>query len=259
MNSRLSDRTIPYAAPFTTTHWSVVLRAGNPDDASADAALDQLCRLYWAPLYTYVRRAGHSREDAEDLTQAFFARILADRRIGYANPTKGRFRSFLLSSLKHFLVNQWRRSTRIKRGSGAVHLSFNCDREEHLFTREPAVHETPESLFERRWAMRVLEQALEQVRLDYVRAGQDNLFEQLRQVLWAPQMELTYEDIARSLGMTGGAVKVAVHRLRMRFRDRLREVVAQTVAEDAPDSEINEEIEFILKALQPAAPRPGVE
>jgi len=107
--------------------------------------------------------------------------------------------------------------------------------------------------------MRVLEQALEQVRLDYVRAGQDNLFEQLRQVLWAPQMELTYEDIARSLGMTGGAVKVAVHRLRMRFRDRLREVVAQTVAEDAPDSEINEEIEFILKALQPAAPRPGVE
>lgn len=259
MDSRLSDKTIPYGSPFTTTHWSVVLRAGNPDDATSDAALDQLCRAYWPPLYSYVRRAGHTREDAEDLTQAFFARLLADRRIGYANPARGRFRSFLLAGLKNFLVNEWRRSTRIKRGSGAVHLSFNCEREEHLFAREPAIHETPESLFERRWAMRVLEQALELVQADYLRAGQERLFDQLRKVLWAPQSDLTYEEIGRSLAMTEGAVKVAVHRLRLRFRDRLRDVVAQTVADGAPGSEIDEEIDFILKALQPAPPRPGVE
>jgi len=256
MNPGLSDAMPPLASPFATTHWSVVLCAGGTGTPEAEAALEKLCRAYWPPLYAYVRRAGHQPFDAQDLTQAFFERLLADGRFGSAERSRGRFRTFLLSSLKNFLVNEWRRSQRMKRGSGSTHLSFNCEPEEQLYAREPSTQESPDLLFERRWATRLLEQAIDAVRSDYLRARQSDLFEAVLPVAWGDFEAKSYSQIATSLGTTQGAIKVAAFRIRQRIRKHIRDTVASTLPDPSNEVELDAEIQHfqdVLKLSGPAA------
>jgi RNA polymerase sigma factor (sigma-70 family) len=237
-------------SPFVTTHWSMVLNAARTGTAHAEAALEQLCRTYWAPLYTYVRRKGHSPEDAQDLTQSFFERLLSESTFDRADPTRGRFRTFLLSSLRHFLVNEWKRGQRLKRGAGTIHLSFNCDPEEAFYAKEPVDHVTPEFLYEKRWALRLLEQAMESVREDYLRTQQGAVFEALRGCAWGDGSGARYQDAAQSLGISEGAVKIAVFRLRQRFRERLRETVGRTLPDPQNQYEVDAEIRHIQDVLR---------
>lgn len=250
MNPGLSDAMPPLASPFATTHWSVVLCAGRSGNAAAEEALEKLCRLYWPPLYAYVRRSGHTPEDSQDLTQSFFERLLSDGRLGTADPRRGRFRTFLLCSLKHFLVNEWRRSQRLKRGSGKVHLSFDCSPEEALFAREPACHETPEVLYDRRWALRILEQAMDALRNDYQRCGQGRLFDEIQSAILGEPCGSSYQVIAERLNSSVGAIKVAVFRLRQRFRERIREAVAATLPDPSNAQELESEIQYLQEVLK---------
>ncbi len=152
-------------------------------------ALERLCQTYWPPLYAYVRRSGHSPPDAQDLTQSFFERLLTEGRFGFAERGKGRFRTFLLSSLKHFMVNEWRRSTRIKRGSGLAHVPIDCSAEEDAYVHEPIDRASPEAVYERRWATRLLEEVITALRRDYERTGQGLLFDSILPVMWGIPME----------------------------------------------------------------------
>ncbi len=257
MSPELSDVMSPMASPFATTHWSVVLCAGGTGTPEAEAALEKLCRAYWPPLYAYVRRAGHQPSDAQDLTQAFFERLLADGKFGSAERSRGRFRTFLLSSLKNFLVNEWRRSNRMKRGSGSVHLSFNCEPEEQLYAREPSTLESPDLLYERRWATRLLEQAMDSVRSDYLRARQIELFEAVTPVVWGDSDAKSYAQIAASLSTTEGAIKVAAFRIRQRFRERIRDAVASTLPDPMDEAEIEAEIQHLQHVLRRSGPAAG--
>jgi RNA polymerase sigma factor (sigma-70 family) len=241
--------TQPGGSPFVTTHWSLVLAAGHRQAPDSEAALEQLCRTYWPPLYAYVRRSGRSPEDAQDLTQGFFAHLLTDQRLGTADPDRGRFRSFLLTSLQRFLINDWKRATREKRGGGAALLSFDCDPEEALYAREPADGVTPEHLFERRWATRLLETTLAKLGEDYRAAGQAALFDALKGYVWGDAGDVSYAEIGARIGLTEGAVKVAVHRLRGRFRERLRGLVSDTVANPEDPAEIDAELRHLLEVL----------
>jgi RNA polymerase sigma factor (sigma-70 family) len=250
MNPSFSDAIAPVPSPFTTTHWSVVFEAGSEGGPAAAAALEQLCKAYWPPLYVFVRRSGYNRTDAEDLTQAFFEHLLSEQRLVQADPARGRFRTFLLSSLKHFLVNDWRRARRLKRGAGAQHLSFNCDPEEALYAREPATIESPDRIYEWRWATRLLEQALESLGQDYQRAGQNNLFCKIRELVWGDGSDISYASIAAALGLSQGALKVAIHRLRIRFRKRVRDAVAATLPDPKNPDDIEEELGYLQEVLR---------
>ncbi len=250
MNPESSDTLPPPSSPFTTTHWSLIIKAGSDGGDAADIALEELCRAYWPPLYAFVRRIGNNPNDAQDLTQSFFEHLLSEKRISLADPARGRFRSFLLTSLKRFLVNDWRKANRMKRGAGALHLSFNCDPEEAMYVREPSTDETPETIYDRRWARRLLENALESVGQDYQRAGQGDLFEQIRQLVWGDGSDFGYASIGAKLGLSEGAFKVAVHRLRLRFRQRVRDAVAGTLPDPGNVEEIDAELEYLQKILR---------
>lgn len=254
MNPGLPDAMPPLASPFATTHWSVVICAGGTGTPEAEAALEKLCRAYWPPLYAYVRRTGQQPSDAQDLTQAFFERLLANGRFGSADQSRGRFRTFLLSSLKNFLVNEWRRNNRMKRGSGSANLSFDCAPEEQLFAREPATQESPDVLFERRWATRLLEKAVDAVRNDYLRARQIELFEAVIPAVWGDSDAKSYGQIAASLGTTEGAIKVAAFRIRQRFRERIRDTVASTLPDPCNEAEVNAEIQHLQDVLRVKVP-----
>ncbi len=254
MNSGLSDAMLPHASPFATTHWSVVLCAGQAGSPAAEAALEKLCRTYWPPLYAFVRRSGHSQADAEDLTQGFFYRLLSEGRFGYVSRSRGRFRTFLLSSMKHYLINEWRRNAREKRGFGAVHLSFNCEPEEALYAREPATGESPERLFERRWATRLIEHVFDTVRADYSRSGQTRMFDAIVPVIWGDVETQKYAEIATQLGTTEGALKVAVYRARQRFRDRIRDAVAATLPDPTDAAEVHAELQHLEEVLKGVSP-----
>jgi len=254
MKRELSDPMTNVASPFATTHWSVVLCAGEAGTPEAEAALEKLCLTYWPPLYAYLRRTGHQPADAEDLTQAFFQRLLSDGRLKTAQRCRGRFRTFLLSSLKNFLVNEWRRTNRLKRGSGSVHLSLDCSPEEEIYAREPATLESPDLLFERRWAKKLVDQALEMVRQDYLRARQVELYEAVMPVVWGDADTKTYSQIAASLGTTEGAFKVAVFRARQRIGDRIRETVASTVSDPSDGYEIDAEMQHLQDILKGRMP-----
>lgn len=244
------------SSPFVTTHWSLVINAGHAGSASSEAALEQLCRTYWPPLYAYVRRNGHGPEDAQDLTQSFFERLLSESRFRLADPARGRFRTFLLTSLKHFLVNEWKRGQRLKRGAGTIHLSFNCDPEEAFYAREPVDEVTPELLYEKRWALRLLEEAMDAVRADYVRSKQGALFDALRNCAWGDGSGDRYQDAAAPLGLSEGAFKVAVFRLRQRFRDRLRNTIAATLSDPQNQSEVDAELRNLQEVLRrPVSPK----
>jgi RNA polymerase sigma-70 factor (ECF subfamily) len=232
------------ARSFATTHWSLVVAAAHDSRPAAKAALATLCETYWYPLYCYVRRRGHLAEEAQDLTQEFFATLLEKHTLRVADRERGRFRSFLLASLNHFLANEWRRQSAKKRGGGRLPLSLDLPAGESRYAQEPSHDLTPEKIYERRWAMVLLEKALSALREEYAAAGKGKLFERLA-VFLGGATSVPYEEVAHELGTTDGAVKVAVHRLRRRCRDLLRAEVAQTVVEPA---DVDEELRHLMAA-----------
>jgi RNA polymerase sigma factor (sigma-70 family) len=236
----------PHQAAFVTTHWSVVLAAGQGGSPSATTALEKLCRAYWYPLYAFVRRLGNSADDAQDLTQGFFLQLLERRLVAKADPLAGRFRSFLLASLKHFLAHEHERATALKRGGGTSLVSFDQLEPEQRYALEPQDAATPEVLFERRWALQQIENALACLQAEYTKAGRGPLFELLKDYVWGDQNMLTLAQIADRLDLTEEAVKKAVQRLRQHFRDCLRSEVAQTVS---TPNEIDEELRHLRGAL----------
>lgn len=229
------------AVRFETTHWSVVLKAGQ----GAEEALLKLCRSYWLPLYAYTRRRGHAFHEAQDLTQAFFAHLLENRGFAGVAPSKGRFRSFLLISLKHFLDNEWHKTHTLKRGGQHVFISWDELQAEDREALEPCDHLTPERIFNRRWALMLLERVMNQLRNECIAAQKGEMFEKLRDYLTGDAGK-PYREIAGELGMSEGAVKVTVHRLRRRFGELVRGQVERTVAD--PD-EIDDEIRELFAAL----------
>jgi RNA polymerase sigma-70 factor (ECF subfamily) len=230
---------------FATTHWSMVVSAGGSRSPEASEALATLCESYWFPLYAFVRRAGHSAEDARDLTQEFFVRLLDKRFLAAADREKGRFRTFLLTAVKRFLANEYDRARALKRGGGQRILSLEGPEPEARYRREPADTLTPERVFERQWALTLLEQVLARLQAEMTADGKAALFDALKAHLTGDGAT-GYATTAGRLGTTEGAVKVAAYRLRQRYRELLREEIAQTVA--GPD-EIEEEIRYLFACL----------
>lgn len=245
---RTSDSPCPSPSGdiFATTHWTVVLAAGSNDSPAAHDALEKLCRTYWPPIYAFIRRQGHNPHDAQDLTQGFFARLLEKNCIAEADRSKGRFRSFLLGTLKHFLANEWDRANAQKRGGGKLLIPIDADSVETSFGAELADQLTADKAFERRWALTLLDQVLRRLRQDFVNEGKENLFDQLKQTLTEGSRSVPYAKIAARLGTSEGAIKVAVHRLRQRYRELLRAEIASTVA--VPE-EVDDEIRNLFAAL----------
>jgi RNA polymerase sigma factor (sigma-70 family) len=232
------------AAQFGQTHWSVVLSAaGHQNPGQAVESLEKLCALYWRPLYAYIRRQGESPHDAQDLTQEFFLRLLTKNYLNAVDQGKGRFRSFLLAALKHFLSNERDKARAQKRGGGQSPLPLDFTGEETHLTFQPTDNITPEILFERRWATTLLEQALARLRQEYTGQGKESLFEKLKTTLTEGRGNLAYSALAASLNLSEAAVKMAVHRLRQRYRECLRAEIAQTVA--TPD-EIEDELRYVM-------------
>lgn len=236
----------PAGQLFATTQWTAVLTAGGKSSAEAQQALQQLCATYWYPLYAYVRRQGHTVEDAQDLTQEFFARLLEHNYLGKADPDRGRFRTFLLTSLKHFLINEWNKANREKRGGGCQVISLDTEQTESRFRAEPADHRTPERAFARRWAVIVLDRVLQELRAEWVADGRGLVFEELKSALSGEENESSYAEIGRRLSMSEGNVKTHVFRLRRRYRELLKAEIARTV--DNP-AEVDDEIRELLAAL----------
>ncbi len=234
------------AESFTTTHWSVVLLAGQHPAPQAAEALEKLCRTYWYPLYAYVRRKGYDAPDAQDLTQGFLMRLLEKNYLAHADPTKGKFRSFLVAGLNYFLTNEWRHRQAAKRGGGQVPISLDDDTAESRYARESVPDLTPEKLYERRWALTLLDQALVQLQAEMAAAGKARQFDQLRTFLTTEATRSDYAAVGAPLEMTAGTVAVAVHRLRQRYRELVREEIAHTVASPA---EIEDEIRWLFAAV----------
>lgn len=228
---------------FATTHWSVVLQAGAKSSPQAASALEELCRTYWYPIYVYVRRKGHGAHDAEDLTQEFFARLLRLNSLREVGREKGKFRTFLLASLNHFLSDHWDKATAAKRGGGQIVLSLDDQDAEQRYLLEPATDASPEVLFDRRWLLALLEQSLVRLGQEYADAGKAALFEGLKEFLQSPTEDGDYDRVAAALGLNPGAVAVAVHRLRQRYRDLVRAEIAQTVSGPA---EMEEELRHLF-------------
>lgn len=235
------------AHQFTTTHWSVVLRAREMESVEAAVALERLCRAYWYPLYVYVRRKGYAPDDAQDLTQGFFAKLLAGNFLNRADRTKGRFRSFLLGALEHFLAREWTKARAQKRGGGQEVISLNEMDAEARYLHEPAHNLTPEKIFDRRWATTLLEQAIAALRREYLANNQEEIFDRLAGSLPGDGPSGAYAETAAGLGMSEGAVRVAAHRLRQRYGEMIRAEIAQTVA--APE-EVDEELRHLFAALR---------
>lgn len=233
---------------FATTHWSVVLRAGETHSPESSAALERLCRNYWFPLFAFIRRKGHREEDARDLTQQFFASLLARKDLRTVRASKGRFRTFLLAAMTHFLSNERDRAHAAKRGGGQVPVSFDEMTPEELRRYEPATHLTPDKLFDQRWAMTLLGTALTRLREEMESAGKAQQFQALKTFLTNEPDEGDYATVARRLGGTNQSIAVAVHRLRQRYRALVRAEVAHTVSSPI---EVEEEMRHLFAALQP--------
>ncbi len=217
------------AAQFATTRWSTVLAASAEPSAESAQALEELCQSYWYPLYAYVRRRGSSPHDAEDVVQGFFAQILRYQSLSRVSPDKGRFRSFLIASLDYYLADEHARKNAAKRGGGQSTISIDSLEAEKKYALEPIERFTPRDLFERRWALTLLERVLAQLELDYQASGQRELFSATKHLLRGERGSDTYSTIASALGMTEAAVKMGVSRMRRRFRDLLVEAVSHTV------------------------------
>lgn len=246
MKAARVPRTSGQPSQFAATRWSMVLAAGNRQaGTTARRAMDELASLYWFPLYAYLRRRGISPPQAEDLVQGLFTRLLEKDALASVDSSKGKFRSFLLASLKNFLSNEWDKSQAAKRGGGKGTLSLDALGAEARYAAEPMDEMTPDRVFEQRWALTVLEQVLTRLRDDYISRNQEKIFSALEHVL-AGSKGAGYGQIAFELGMTEDAVKVAAHRLRRRYREVLREEISQTVSD--PDL-VDEEIRQLLASL----------
>ncbi|MBI4662606.1 MAG: sigma-70 family RNA polymerase sigma factor [Verrucomicrobia bacterium] len=227
------------------------MAAGRADSSQGANALEQLCRTYWYPLYVYVRRQGRDPHEAQDLTREFFARLLAAKSIQFVDRSKGKFRSFLLTSMNHFLAKEWNRAHRQKRGGGRVIVSLDDDTAERRYLCEPADQLTADKLFDRRWALTVLEQAMERLKTEFTRSGKVELFEQLKASISGDPTAAPYAEVAAKCQMTEGAVKVAMHRLRKHFGELLRDEIAQTVSRP---EEVEAEIRHLFEALRGSMP-----
>jgi RNA polymerase sigma-70 factor (ECF subfamily) len=234
------------AGRFATTHWSVILAAADSSSPQHERALSTLCHAYWFPLYAYLRRHGYDPHQAEDYTQGFFAAILERQGLRRADPKYGKFRSFLLASLKNFLSDEWDRARARKRGGDKKTLSLDLDAAESRYAREPARRLSPEKLFERSWALTVLKQAMDRLKAESTTPDKQRLFDRLKVYISAETDAAAYRQVAAELDMTEGAVKVAVHRLRRRYRELVRDEIAQTVTTEA---QVDEEIRDLFAAL----------
>ncbi|HVV01180.1 MAG TPA: hypothetical protein VHH88_07430 [Verrucomicrobiae bacterium] len=233
-------------ARFTTTNWSVILQAGQTDSERARHALEQICQRYWYPLYAYVRRTGYDPHSAEDATQSFFLHLLDERLVARANPAEGKFRSFLLVCLQNHLASQRKRDQAQKRGGGRSLISLDETAAETRFAAEPADERSPEALYERSWALNLLEQAFALVEGEYRSAGREPLFRQIQPVLLKEDSAPVYREIATAVGMSEGAVKTAVHRMRQRYREILTGLAASTLSDPA---EVEHELKYLLRVL----------
>lgn len=231
---------------FQTTHWTAVLAAAAPDTGRNSAAFAELYLAYWPPLYAYARRRSFSPAEAEDIIQDFFTRLVSKESLSGLQRDGGRFRSFLLGALNNFLANEWDRTQAQKRGGGVRPLSLNVEEGEARFALDVPTAETPESLFERRWAFTLLEHVTGQLRDEYDGAGKGWLFEQLRGCLQGDRSGPAYATVAAECGMSEGAVKVAVHRMRHRYGELLREAIARTVGSPA---EVDEELRYLISVV----------
>jgi len=240
---RKTMHTLAGPSQFPTTRWTLVL-AADPQRKEAHSALVSLCEAYWYPLYAYVRRRGYPSDQAQDLTQQFFIRLLEGRYLHHADPEKGRFRAFILTSLKFFLADEADRDRAQKRGGGAV-LSLEFSSGEERYQREPAHNETPERIFERRWALSLLDRVMDRLRDEFVQHGRLDDFNRLK-VFLLDHGETPYAELAREMDRSEGALKVAIHRLRKRYRDLFRQQIADTVADPA---EVESELRFLAAVL----------
>jgi RNA polymerase sigma-70 factor (ECF subfamily) len=234
------------ARVFATTHWSVVVAAGKGTSTQAQTALETLCRAYWYPIYVYVRRKGYGPDDAQDLTQEFFAQLISKEHLRLADRAKGKFRTFLLATLDYFLAREWTRAHRQKRGGQFTFVSLDQPPLEQRYINEPADNDTPEHRFERQWALTVLKQTMTGLENECGGSGKGAFFKEARGLISGERDPGAYADIGQRLGMADGAVRVAVHRLRQRYGELLRLEIAQTVG--GPD-EVEEELKHLLQAL----------
>ncbi len=242
----MTDPLAPGPKGFHTTHWSLVAAAKTEaDHARAREALEELCRLYWYPLYAFVRDRGHPSHEAQDLTQAFFVRVFETYGLATADPARGRFRSYLLGAMKHFLANESRRARTRKRGGGEPVLELDALDPEKRYALEPAHSEDPDAGFDREWALESTARAMEALRAESEANGKSETFEGLKGSLTG--VELARGETAETLGMTEGALKVAVHRLRQRYRELLRAEIAKTVADP---SDVDDELRYLVTALR---------
>ncbi len=244
MTNGKTMHTLPGPSQFPTTRWTLVVAAGDPHRKEARSALVSLCESYWYPLYAYLRRRGYSADEAQDLTQEFFMRVLEGRYLDRADPEKGRFRSFILTSLKFFVADEEDRQRARKRGGGTV-VALEFSSGEERYQREPAHDETPERIFERRWALALLDRVVEKLRDEFAHHGHLQHFERLK-VFLLGQSDAPYAALAREMNTSEGALKVAIHRLRKRYRELFRQEIADTVADPA---EVESELRFLAAAL----------
>jgi RNA polymerase sigma-70 factor (ECF subfamily) len=244
MRNGQTMHTLPGASQFPTTRWTLVVAAGDPRRKEARSALVSLCENYWYPLYAYLRRRGYPADQAQDLTQEFFVRVLEGRYLDRADPEKGRFRSFILTSLKFFVADEEDRHRALKRGGGAV-LPLEFSSGEERYQREPGHDETPERIFERRWALSMLDRVVERLRSEFVQHGRSEHFERLK-VFLLGQSDAPYAALASELKTSEGALKVAIHRLRNRYRELFRLEIADTVADPA---EVESELRYLAVIL----------
>jgi len=235
------------SSSFPMTQWSVVLRAGTPSDPRGNAALESLCRLYWLPLYTFVRRQGRDHHEAQDCTQEFLARLLADDGLQRARPGHGRFRTFLLTALGNFLVSEWRRAQAAKRGGGQAPIPLGTTGDDEPFSENLRDHAlTPEQAFDRSWALGMIDRAVHELRAEYETSGRAQIFETMAPLIWGTEHSDMFSLHATQLGITVNSFTVALHRARRRLGARLRAIVAETVADPA---EIDAELRHLLSAI----------
>lgn len=231
---------------FATTRWTTIERAGGDDGEKSRLALETVCRTYWYPLYAYIRRLGYQPADAEDLAQGFFADLLQRKDLARVDRAKGKFRSFLLASLKHYLSKQRGQSHALKRGGGQSVLPLSGDEAESRYQIEPANTFSPDQLFDRRWALTLLEVAMNRLREEYGALKKSVLFEQLKPSLTGDRMTLPYAELAQKLNLSESNVKVTIHRLRRRYAELLREEIARTVSDPG---ETESEYQYLFKIL----------
>jgi RNA polymerase sigma factor (sigma-70 family) len=231
---------------FATTHWTVVLAAGQRHTPQSDTALEQLCHTYWFPLYAYVRRRGQTKADAEDLTQAFFARLLEKNFLAGLDAERGKFRAFLLAALKHFLANEWDKARAQKRGGGKIPLSLDWQTADTKFQVAATNEPSPDRAFDREWALALLSRVIERLQAESEAEGKGKVFAQLKSFLMAGQGESAQAEVAKALDMEEGAVRVAIHRLRKRYRQLLRDEIANTLSDPAM---VDEEMRALFGAF----------